>query len=67
MSAQLKPATEIKPKRYIRSPRVVNVRELSEDNYLVTDLNDQKDYEYVISKAVLDREFKEIDGGNSGS
>jgi hypothetical protein len=55
------PILDVKPRRYIRSPRVVNVRELSEDNYLVTDLNDQKDYEYVISKKVLDREFKEIE------
>jgi hypothetical protein len=61
------PILDVKPKRYIRSPRVVNVRELSEDNYLVTDLNDQKDYEYVISKKVLDREFKEIVSGSSGS
>jgi hypothetical protein len=58
------PVEAVKPKRYIRSPRVVNVRELSEDNYLVTDLNDQKDYEYVISKKVLDREFKEIESVN---
>lgn len=46
------------PKRYLRNPKVVLVRELSEDTYLISDLEDKN--EYVISNEVLKREYEEI-------
>lgn len=49
---------KVDPTRYLRNPKVVYIRELSDDCYLVTDLNDKN--EYVISRLVLDREYEEI-------
>ncbi|HSE25707.1 MAG TPA: hypothetical protein VLB68_28840 [Pyrinomonadaceae bacterium] len=49
---------ESEKKRYFRHPKVVFVRELDEDRFLVTDMNNENDY--VISKQVLKREYEEI-------
>lgn len=57
-----KPLTEIlpdrPPKRYLRNPAVVFVRELSEDAYLVSDKDDRN--EYLVSHEILKREYEEL-------
>ena len=49
---------EVKEKRYLRSPKVVFVRQLDDDHFLVLDLNHEN--EYQITKEVLEREYEEI-------
>lgn len=57
-----RPLTEIlpdrPPKRYLRNPTVVLVRELSEDAYLISDKDDHN--EYLVSSEVLKREYEEL-------
>jgi len=52
------PEPQIKEKRYLRAPKVVFVRELDGDLFLVLDMNHEN--EYTITKEVLEREFQEI-------
>ena len=57
-----RPLTEIlpdrPPKRYLRNPSVVLVREIGEDSYLISDLEDRN--EYLVSGEVFKREYEEI-------
>lgn len=57
-----RPLTEIlpdrPPKRYLRNPTVVLVRELSSDAYLISDRDDKN--EYLVSYEVLKREYEEL-------
>lgn len=46
------------PKRYLRSPAVVFVRELSEDAYLISDRDDRN--EYLVNREVFQREYEEL-------
>ena len=46
------------PKRYLRNPAVVLVRELSEDSYLISDRDDRN--EYLVSGEVFQREYEEL-------
>lgn len=57
-----RPLTEIlpgrPPKRYLRNPAVVLVREIGEDSYLISDKDDRN--EYLVSGEVFQREYEEI-------
>lgn len=57
-----RPLTEIlpdrPPKRYLRNPTVVLVRELNEDSYLISDKEDKN--EYLVSREVFKREYEEL-------
>lgn len=55
---QARAASIAKEKRYLRNPKVVFVRPLDEDHFLVTDMNHEN--EYTISREVFKREYEEI-------
>ena len=49
------PETQVEKRRYLREPKVVFVRQIDDDHFLVTDIEDKN--EYTISKEVRDREY----------
>jgi hypothetical protein len=49
---------EVKEKRYLRNPKVVFVRKIDDDHFLVMDMEHKN--EYQISKEVLKREYEEL-------
>lgn len=52
------PEPKLETQRCLRAPKVVFVRQLDDDHFLVTDLEGKN--EYTISKEVRDREYEEI-------
>jgi hypothetical protein len=49
---------EVKERRYLRSPKVVFVRPLDDDHFLVCDT--ERNNEQKITKEVLEKEYTEI-------
>lgn len=52
------PEPKIETKRYLRAPKVVFIRQVDDDHFLVTDMEGKN--EYTISQEVFDREYGEI-------
>lgn len=52
------PEIQFEQKRYLRNPKVVFIRQVDDDHFLVTDMEGKN--EYTISREVLKREYEEI-------
>jgi len=50
--------SEVKEKRYLRNPKVVLVRPIDDDHFLVCDAEHKN--EYQITQELLEREYDEI-------